>query len=255
MVNRKYKPVQSLQRGLALLERLSGTTDGVSLKELASHVDTSPAAAYHLIHTLVEQGYARRLEEPVRYVLGEKWLAMAMGQANNQFTSVVYEEMLIIARKLPGVAVHFSEYVAHSIVITAHVTSSQPGQVQHRSHHVLAPYVSGGSLAHLAFWPDEMSDDYQNRYPFEHYGLPFWRTREAYEKALAAMRAEHFFLMPENSPLKLKLAMPIPRAGGSIAAAFTLQWNQDSQEKVTNARHQLIAEALRASASLFQRLT
>jgi|GEM_PF-1696723 len=250
----KLKPVQSLQRGLALLEHLSERADGASLKDLASHLGTSSAATYHLILTLVERGYARRLEKPIRYTLGERWLTIAAGQAAREFTSAIHDEMLNIARRLPGVGVHFSEPIAESIVVVAHIASSLPDYIQRESRHVLPPYVSGGSLAHLAFWPDDVSETYQNRYPFNHYGLPFWRTRKAYEKALATMRSERFFLMPEDSPLKLKLAMPVCRAGGAIGGALTLQWNQDNLKKVPGARLELINTALQASAALQKRL-
>jgi len=251
----KFKPVQSLQRGLALLERLAGKPDGAALKDLAAHIGTSPAATYHLIHTLVEKGYAQRLEEPVRYVLGERWLAIASGQAGRLFTTAVHEEMLKIAGELPGASVHFSEYVGGSVVVTAHIAASLPGHIRDGGHHLLPPYASGGSLVHLAFWPDEIAAEYESRHPFDQYGLPYWRTRKAFEGALASMRNDRFFLMPEASPLHLKLAMPILRRGGALAAALTLQWNQKSEEAIPCARPKLIATALQSCASLQQRLS
>ncbi len=254
MVNKKFKPVQSLQRGLAILEHLSERSEGASLKELAACVQTSPAAAFHLVHTLVEKGYVQRLEEPVRYVLGERCVTLATRRAGEQVIAIIYEEMLRLAEQLAGVAVHFSEYVGGSVVLTAHASSQWPGRIEHGNRHVLPPYASGGSLAHLAFWPQEVAESYENRFPFEQYGLPFWRTRTAYQKAFAAMRAERFFLLPENSPLKVKLAMPVLLPSGALRGAITLQWNQPSEAKVPAARRKIVAAAHAAAANLNTRL-
>ncbi len=254
MVNKKFKPVQSLQRGLAILECLAERSEGASLKELAAWVKTSPAAAFHLVHTLVEKGYVRRLEEPVRYVLGGQWLTLTSRQAAEQAVSVVYKEMIRLATEFPGMAVHYSEYLGESVVLTAHASSQWPGRIEHGNRHVLPPYSSGGSLAHLAFWPQEVAEGYGGRYPFEQYGLPFWRTRAAYEEALAAMRAERFFLMPESSPLKVKLAMPVLRAGGALLGALTFQWNQPGEASVPAARLKAVAAARHTGAVLSERL-
>ncbi|RRJ94230.1 hypothetical protein Ga0100231_007500 [Opitutaceae bacterium TAV4] len=255
MVNRVFKPVQSLQRGLALFEAVSRRKEGASLKELAAEIGCSAPAAYHLVHTLVECGYVRRLENPARYVTGDKWLQLAEGQRRDRFYHVVYDQMRGLARELPGVLLYFSEYIGDSVVVRAHTPANEPEVVREEVNHVLPPYVSAGGLAHLAFWPQEVREAYEARYPFDAYGLHFWESREAFEAALRVLRETGFYLMPEKTPLRLKLALPVFRPGGGLAAALTVQWNLRERKGLAQRKRELIVAARAAGAAITRNLS
>jgi DNA-binding IclR family transcriptional regulator len=254
MVNRAFKPVQSLQRGLALFEAISQRKEGMSLKELAAVIGCSPPAAYHLVHTLVDCGYVRRQENPARYVTGEKWLQLAEGQRRDRFYQVVYEQMKNLAQELPGVMLYFSEYIGDSVVVRAHVPADAI-VVREEVNHVLPPYVSAGGLAHLAFWPQEVREAHEARYPFEAYGLRFWESRSAFEAALADLRENGFYLMPESSPLRLKLALPVLRPGGGLAAALTVQWNLRERNGLARRKKELVRASRKTGESITRNLS
>ena len=53
-------PVQSLNRGLALLERLAAATDGITLSGLAEETALAPSTAHRLLASLRERGFAQQ---------------------------------------------------------------------------------------------------------------------------------------------------------------------------------------------------
>lgn len=206
-----------------MLEALAADREGMALKELAEVAGTSSAAAYHMAQTLIDQGYARRQGQ--RYALGSRFAELAAARERHTFLEAVETLLLKVADALPGASVHFSEQVGESVMVTRLVPAGAASRVSTGHHHVLPPYGSGGSLVHLAFWPQEVAEAYEARFPFELYGLPFWRSPEGYRDALARMREEGGLLMPEPVPWRLKYAFPLLRPGGALAGAVTVQWN------------------------------
>ncbi|HWL51255.1 MAG TPA: helix-turn-helix domain-containing protein [Chthoniobacteraceae bacterium] len=253
-MNKPHKPVRSLQRGLALIEAVSRRSEGANLKELAVEIGCSSAATYHLVQTLVEGGYLRRLESPVRYLLGDGLLRLVESQKKDRFYEVVHETMRQLVAQLPGASLSLTEAIGGNIVVSANVHATSPGAVLKEARHPLPPYASAGSLTHLAFWPPEVREEYRARFSFAAHGLAYWKSADAFEAALKTFREAGVFLMPGEPPLHLKLALPILRPGGSLAASLTIQWNQKERAGLARKRKQLTALALEAGAAITRQL-
>jgi len=63
--------ITSVQRAFRLLEAVSAHENGATAKQLARETGLPLATAYHLLRTLVHDGYARKVEDG-RFVLGDK---------------------------------------------------------------------------------------------------------------------------------------------------------------------------------------
>ncbi|MEG3628562.1 IclR family transcriptional regulator [Streptomyces poriticola] len=75
--------IGSVQRALRLLEVVSAHANGAPAKQLAREAGLAPATTYHLLRTLVHDGYLRKLDGGV-FVLGDKVQALhtrSRGQA------------------------------------------------------------------------------------------------------------------------------------------------------------------------------
>ena len=72
-------PVQSLRRGLALLESLAGASDGSTLSSLAHSTGLAPSTAHRLLSSLREQGFAQQDTETGLWHIGAK--AFTVGNA------------------------------------------------------------------------------------------------------------------------------------------------------------------------------
>jgi DNA-binding IclR family transcriptional regulator len=59
----------SLARGIAILERLVGETDGLPLAQIAQDLDLAKSAAHRVLASLMEAGYVNQLPESGRYAL------------------------------------------------------------------------------------------------------------------------------------------------------------------------------------------
>lgn len=63
--------ISSVQRAFRLLEAVSAHRNGAPAKQLARETGLPPATAYHLLRTLVHDGYLRKLDDG-GFVLGER---------------------------------------------------------------------------------------------------------------------------------------------------------------------------------------
>lgn len=251
MVKKKFKPIRALQHGLKIIEAVSRKKEGAYLKDLAREIGCSSAATYHLVHTLADAGYVRREESPVRFFLGEGLLQLLENQRSDRFYTIIHEAMRKLTAQLPNVTIYLSEYIGGNVVVRSYTSS--PDQIHEGGARFLPPYVSAASLVHLAFWPPDIREEYQARYSFDAYGLQFWGSRAAFEKALRSLRNAKFFFMPKSPTLKL--ALPIFRSQESLAAALTIQEEQGNRKNSVRNKKRLTALALEASASITRNLT
>jgi DNA-binding IclR family transcriptional regulator len=67
----------ALQRGLAVLEELSGREQGATLSEISAALSLSPASAFRITGVLEEAGYVHRDEASRRFTLTKKLLMLA----------------------------------------------------------------------------------------------------------------------------------------------------------------------------------
>jgi IclR family acetate operon transcriptional repressor len=76
---RSVAQVQSLNRGLALLERIADNAEGVTLTDIAQQVGLAPSTAHRLLLTLAQSGFVRQNEELGKWYVGVK--AFTVGNA------------------------------------------------------------------------------------------------------------------------------------------------------------------------------
>ena len=69
--------IQSLARGLKILELLGQVQDGVSITELAARLGVDKASASRLVATLARYGYAEKDEQTRRYHLGPQVVSLS----------------------------------------------------------------------------------------------------------------------------------------------------------------------------------
>ncbi|MBP1704202.1 MAG: Transcriptional regulator, IclR family [Chloroflexi bacterium] len=69
--------IQSLARGLKILDILSRAQDGISVTELAERLGVDKGSASRLVSTLVQHGYAEKDEETRRFHLGAQVVSLS----------------------------------------------------------------------------------------------------------------------------------------------------------------------------------
>ena len=69
--------VPALERGLAILELVAGSRNGMTFSQIANHVGFPKSSVHCLLLTFEREGYLRRSETSGRYVCGLKLLQLA----------------------------------------------------------------------------------------------------------------------------------------------------------------------------------
>lgn len=249
-----FKPVQSLQRGLNLIEIISSRRDGINLKDLAQSIGCSSAATYHLAQTLADSGFVERLENPARYVLGQKLLNLLSNENQDRFYNIVHEEMFNLRKQLPGSMIYFSEYTGGNVAVRTYIDSHNPSQVQRAVNHILPPYLSAGAVIHMAWWPQEVCEIYMQRFSYESYGKLQWGDWENFEQMINKTRKDGYALLPERNPQHLKLGLPIFGKNNALMGAITVQWNQTERKGLRDKIKILKTISLMAGQRIVSRL-
>lgn len=233
-----YKPVQSLQRGLHMIEFAATAEHGASLKELAETAGCSTPAAFHMAQTLVDAGFLRREENPVRFFPGDRLFALAANQPELQLDARMEEIMRQIHEALPGVSVFFCR--EHLEDVQVHLQwRSAADRLDRDIDYTLPPYTSVGSLAHLAFWPAERATRYFHVHDFSAHGLVLWADRPALDDFLGAIRRTGFFFLPVKNPSQLRSGFAVFPSEQRFLGSLTVSQDLPDGSDIEQARRLL----------------
>lgn len=119
--------ISSVRRALHLLEALSEYESGASAKGLARRTGLPPGTTYHLLRTLVHEGYAQKLEDG-RFIIGDRLGAVAdNGSAQAQIGRV--RPVLTALRDQLGAAAYLTLFTDGEIRIVDIVDSTRAPRV------------------------------------------------------------------------------------------------------------------------------
>ncbi len=74
--------IQSLARGLEILDLLANADNGMGITEFAQHLDIDKSSASRLLHTLASYGYTEQDADTRRYTLGPRILTLSNSVLN-----------------------------------------------------------------------------------------------------------------------------------------------------------------------------
>ncbi|MDX6213736.1 MAG: hypothetical protein QOF82_2823 [Frankiales bacterium] len=116
--------VQSVTRALYLLELLATRRDGATAKEIASHLDLALPSTYHLLTTLIDNGYVVHLTQQHRYGLGYRVRVLEEGLAHQLEAPAAVVEAIRRLHVEADAAAYYAVYRDVEVVI-AHVVDSE----------------------------------------------------------------------------------------------------------------------------------
>ncbi|MFJ3302914.1 IclR family transcriptional regulator [Streptomyces sp. NPDC086549] len=122
--------IGSVQRAFRLLEAVSGHVNGAPAKQLARETELPLATAYHLLRTLVHDGYVRKLDDG-GFVLGDKL----------QVLHVAGREQALLSRVRPTLAALRDELSA-----ATYLTFYEEGEIR------VAEIVDGPRAPRVDMW-------------------------------------------------------------------------------------------------------
>jgi IclR family pca regulon transcriptional regulator len=246
--------VQSLDRGLELLEAVAAHPPGLSLAEIAEFLEVSQPSAFNLAATLVNRGYLEKTAKPVRYRLGRAVMALTRSYLASTGGGPEREEVLReLARTLNlgkgGLVI--CELMAGSFIFT--LRAGHPGELplQRTMQRLPAPYHMATPLCLMAFLDPDTRLLVEEVYPFHELGRGFWSGEAELRAYLAQVRREGYVHLERDGPFRV--AAPIFDAAGNIAAGLGL--SRPRHEELGAAERRGLLEAVREAARRLSRNT
>ena len=239
-----YKPVKALQKGMAVLDYLASQPTGCELNEIAEMLGCSAPAAFHIVQTMLDADYLRREEKPVRYFLGRALQQLGNAVPVSDADTAIVELLKRIHAELPGCSVFFCAYEGGHVQIQKQISGRFDDTLMENLHNMLPPYTSVGSLVHLAFWSDDMREQYCDTYAFETYGSALWGDYQVLQRFLRQARKNSYLYLPTRDKAHVRCGVPL-LIQQELRGSLTIQWNQIDRKKVKIKKQELIRTVLR----------
>jgi DNA-binding IclR family transcriptional regulator len=217
-------PVQSLDRGLEILERVAASENGVTLSELAAALNVAMPTAFSLAGTLVGRGYLEKGKRPIRYLLGSRVQALAKQETGSARQPGSFAAGVLALRgELGADSVLHTKWIRGECMKATLVEAVRPDVVQFPQTLIDSPYSMATTLCVMAFLSDEDRRAYERRYPFEEYGARLWDSRGVLNAFFTEVRTAGFCLPPQQEEVG-RVALPLWGSGnqliGSLGASF-----------------------------------
>jgi len=124
--------IQSLKRGLEILETVAGKDTGLTRAEINRETGLHPSTAYHLLRTLSAQGYLTYDDATRRYRIGVKVFQLAAAAWNErQLLEVALPCLATLARDT-GETSHLAVLHRGEVIVVGKIDGSSPFQLNER---------------------------------------------------------------------------------------------------------------------------
>ncbi len=200
--------VQSLTRGLDILECVGRSEQGLSVQQIAAETGLKPPTAHNLIRTLVAKGYLVRLASPIRYRLDGAVNRLAWAHAHSSLVQQAEAEIVRLAAAYPQGLFSLSELHRGDMLMVLFATPNHPGIITRPRNHVFHPYGTATALAYHAFGNAGLPE-YQAMHPFSEAGMPLWKDQKRFEAFLEQARLLGYVVCRFPEDTVIKVAVPL----------------------------------------------
>ena len=222
--------VQSLLRGVDVMELVAQSERGLSLGEICTTLGLKQPTVHNLLRTLIARELVEKATGPVRYRLGPAVSRLAEERSLHELTrrasikmQSMYEGLKPILPERLGpqeeATLTFSQLIGGEIVMLLRLRAQRPGVVE-RPRQPYSAYQSAAPLCFQAFMtPDERSN-YMRRHPFLDQGIAIWRSQERLEEFLHRVR-ELGYALPHIYPQgQIRVGVPIFGKGHQLVGVL-----------------------------------
>lgn len=245
--------IQSLDRGLRILDLVGQAPEGLTLSDLARALDLGKTTVHNLARTLVLNGHLASRRAPIRYVLGPALFRLIARQRRHALLERAAPTLLALARDFPGSAALLAEEAQGSVRVTLRVAPERPGIVERPLDRFSPPYANASSLLFLAYWNEEERHAFLLRHPLWETAGHLWPDQEKLEAALDQIRAQGYASLPSPRSHSTPFAFPLFSPSGELLAALGLAYH--TTRKLSATSHRQIVARLRAAANTLSSLT
>lgn len=215
--------LETVHRGLRILEVFSEERPSLSLVEIAAAVDLDKSTAFRFVYTLQELGYLERDPESKRYRPGLKVLRLGFTVLNSLDSAQIARPYLKSLSDQTGTAANMALRDAAEIVYVLRVSPLQILNVNLRVGSRLPVHCSSMGKAQLLDFSCDELDALVGSGPYQAYTPHTITRRDALCADLAQARERGYAVSDEEMLLGIRsLAAPIRDTAGEIVAAINI---------------------------------
>ncbi|MEU1294277.1 IclR family transcriptional regulator C-terminal domain-containing protein [Streptomyces sp. NPDC005840] len=238
--------IGSVQRAVRLLERVAEHQHGAPAKQLARETGLALPTAYHLLRTLVHEGYLSR--DRGLFFLGEAAERLSSSAARQKRRSTV-ADLLARWRDTVGAPVYYAVYVDGEVEVKGvSDTAASPAVAEWADFRETAHAHAIGQCL-LSQLDDAARRDHLARYPVR--AITPYTVRDGHSLLRRLERVGRMDPVLERQEYALgTVCAAIPVTAGSTAAAVGLSLPAHQADRLPAAARQLQAEVGRLLGSL-----
>jgi DNA-binding IclR family transcriptional regulator len=216
--------VQSVQRALRILEVIAENPDGITAKAIARRLELALSTTYHMLHTLVAEGYVVRLGGMRGFGLGYKIPALSRDLRHKLGVTPAVAAAIEEVHRGAHAAAYYAVYRDREVVIAHVADSAETPRVDpldvgfHQAAHALA----FGKVMLASLSPAARRDYLRER------GLPVFTERTTTELARLEQDLARVATVGlgadvgEFQPGLACVAAPVVGADGSVTGAVSV---------------------------------
>ncbi|MCD9877019.1 helix-turn-helix domain-containing protein [Streptomyces sp. NR30] len=229
-----------------LLECVAGHEHGAPAKQLARETGLALPTAYHLLRTLVHEGYLRR--DKGLFFLGDAAVRLSSSGAQQKRRSTIVDA-LARWRDAIGVPVYYAVYREGEIEVMC--VSDTPGNpaVEEWADFRETAHAHAIGQCLLSQLDDEARRDHLDRYPVQ--SITPYTVRDNHTLLRRLERTRRMEPVTERQEYALGTACAaIPITVGTTAATMAISLPSHQTDRLMSAAHQLQSEIGRLMGSL-----
>lgn len=215
--------VQSLARGLQLLELLSLSEEPMGLPELSRVLNVDPSTVYRLLGTLLQHGYVRQDPDSKRYCLSLKVVELSRRAIDRLGLRAVAKPYLKRLVEQTGESANLGVMIDNQVLCVDHEPSSLALAVTNEIGVSFALHATAMGKALLAALPDDQLSSLLDRMELPAYTPRTIADRATLQAHLQVIRRQGYALDDEERFIGVRcLAAPIHDHQGKVIAAISL---------------------------------
>lgn len=198
--------VQSLSRGLDLLQLIGSRPEGMWLNDLAEASGLKKTTAHNLLRTLCARGFVAN-DRLGRYSIGPCFFELSEKMNAAERLADASVKMLEFSKRFPDHVITFSTLRGGEVTCVLRVSPDMPDMVQRPASRHYMPYSSASAIVLQAANPRE-AQLVEALYPFDEYGAGIWGNSSDFAKVCADVLRERYYIRIRSGNIVVAFIMP-----------------------------------------------
>jgi DNA-binding IclR family transcriptional regulator len=213
--------IQSLRRGLRVLEALADQGGRLTLTEIARRLKLHSSTAHHLIKTLQDEGYIVQDEDTREYRIGSRIFEVAAVAWSENEVAKLGEAVVTGLMLKTGHSAHLAVLDMRNVVVIRKVDAEGPWRLSERAGEMRPAASTALGKVMVAFKGPELAKRYIVRMPFKALTANTITNPREFEAELDRIRAQGYAVDNEEYAIGMRcVAAPVFNFSGKGVAAM-----------------------------------